>query len=62
MRETAAEVLVKLGDRGVPVLAMALQNNDPEVRQLARTVLRRIGSISAQTALRFGSEQQKRRF
>lgn len=55
VRETAAESLVKLGDRGIPALEIALKNDSPDVCQLARVVLRRIGTVEAQAVLRFGS-------
>jgi HEAT repeat protein len=53
VRETAAESLARLGDRGVPALETALQSGDPGLCQLARVALRRIGTIRAQTALYF---------
>jgi HEAT repeat protein len=55
VREAAADSLVKLGDRGVPVLEMALRSDNSNIRQLARVALRRIGTIRSQAALRFGS-------
>lgn len=47
VRETAAEALVKLGNRGLLVLKIVIRSPDPDVRELARFVLRRIGTIQA---------------
>jgi HEAT repeat protein len=54
VREIAAECLVELGNRGIPALKVALDNDDPVIHRLARVVLRRIGTVKAQTILRFG--------
>jgi len=56
VRESAADALVKLGDQALPVLAEALRHDDPGIQQLARTALRRIGTVRAQGVLRFGSD------
>jgi HEAT repeat protein len=53
VREAAAESLVKLGDRAVPVLEAALESQDSDVCRLARFTLRRIGTIRAQAALAY---------
>ncbi len=47
VRESATEALVKLGGRGLPVLKIIIRSPDPELRELARFVLRRIGTIPA---------------
>jgi HEAT repeat protein len=53
VREAAADALTKLGNRAVPTLAIALENDDPNVRQLAQFALRRIGTVKSQATLRF---------
>ena len=53
VRESAAESLAKIGDRSVPMLESVLQSRDRDLRQLAEFTLRRIGTIRAQTALRY---------
>ncbi len=55
VREMAVECLTELGNRAVPALEVVLQSDDPEIQQLARVVLQRIGTVRAQTVLRFGS-------
>ncbi len=57
VRETVADILVRRGDRGVTILEMALKSDDPEVIKVARVALRRIGTVRAQTALRFKSRR-----
>jgi HEAT repeat protein len=53
VREAAAESLVKLGDRAVPVLETALKSQDSDLHRLAEFTLRRIGTIRAQGALAY---------
>jgi len=60
VRETAAESLVKLGNRGIPILEVALKSDDPDISRLARVVLQRIGTVKAQTVLHFAGPRSFR--
>ncbi|MBK8903110.1 MAG: HEAT repeat domain-containing protein [Anaerolineaceae bacterium] len=60
VRETAAQTLVKMGNKGIPILQVAISNNNPEIKKLAIFSLRRIGSIQAQGILRGIRESELR--
>jgi HEAT repeat protein len=57
VREAASDTLAKLGDRSIPALEAYLWDVDTEVRNLALTTLRRIGTIRAQAAIRYASKR-----